>query len=180
MFLCKRWTWVAANKHGSEEHGHGAHRSWLWIDLACLQCCVNTCFIVVCRWSGCSCDEDTWKPWFGMPQHHSRGGRLSLQAAPTVSSHHLHGQQQLDKLIQKQTKCWSTSWQSWFPLHFCLCHQRWTEVMFSPLFVCLCAGYLKKLWMDSDETWWTVWVCDHNKLFDFGEDPNPDLDTRIT
>ena len=26
------------------------------------------------------------------------------------------------------------------------------------LFVCLCAGYLKKLWTDSDETWWTGWA----------------------
>ena len=47
------------------------------------------------------------------------------------------------------------------------------------LSVCLCVGYLKKLWRDSDETWWTGWVCGKDKLFDFGEDPNPDLDTRI-
>ena len=26
------------------------------------------------------------------------------------------------------------------------------------LFVCLCAGYLKKLWTDLDEIWWTGWV----------------------
>ena len=27
---------------------------------------------------------------------------------------------------------------------------------------CLWAGYLKTLWMVSDETWWTGWVCDDN------------------
>ena len=35
------------------------------------------------------------------------------------------------------------------------------------LFVCLCAGYLKKLWTDSDETWWTGWVFDHDELIRF-------------
>jgi len=34
------------------------------------------------------------------------------------------------------------------------------EVMFSPLFICLCVGYLKKLWMEPDEIWWEGWVCD--------------------
>ena len=27
--------------------------------------------------------------------------------------------------------------------------------------------YLKRLWMDSDETWWTGWVFDHNELIRF-------------
>ena len=56
--------------------------------------------------------------------------------------------------------------------------------MFSPLSVCLClsvylcTGYLKKLWMDSDETWLTGWVCDKDELIRFFEhpDPNPDPD----
>ena len=40
--------------------------------------------------------------------------------------------------------------------------------VFTPLclFVCLCAGYLKKLWTDSDETWWTR-ECDKDKLIQF-------------
>ena len=29
------------------------------------------------------------------------------------------------------------------------------------------AWYLKKLWTNSNETWWTGWVCDHDKLFRF-------------
>ena len=29
------------------------------------------------------------------------------------------------------------------------------------------ARYLKKLWTDSDETWWTVWVCDFDELIRF-------------
>ena len=37
--------------------------------------------------------------------------------------------------------------------------------MFSPL--CFCAGYLKKLWTDSDETWWAGWVCDEEELIQF-------------
>ena len=35
------------------------------------------------------------------------------------------------------------------------------------LFVCLWARYLKKLWTDSDETWWTGWVCDKGELIRF-------------
>ena len=34
------------------------------------------------------------------------------------------------------------------------------------LFVCLWAGYLR-LWTDLDETCWTVWVCDKDKLIRF-------------
>ena len=29
------------------------------------------------------------------------------------------------------------------------------------------AWYLKKLWTDSDETWWTCWVCDKEELIQF-------------
>ena len=32
------------------------------------------------------------------------------------------------------------------------------------LFVCLCAEYLKKLWMDPDEIGWAGWVCDKSEL----------------
>ena len=32
------------------------------------------------------------------------------------------------------------------------------------LSVCLCSGYLKKLCTDSDETWWTRWVCGKDEL----------------
>ena len=39
--------------------------------------------------------------------------------------------------------------------------------MFSPPSVCLYAGYLKKLSMDSDETWWTRLVGDKNKPIRF-------------
>jgi len=39
---------------------------------------------------------------------------------------------------------------------FCLC-----------LFGCLWTGYLKKLWTDSDEIWWAVWVCDKDALIRF-------------
>ena len=35
------------------------------------------------------------------------------------------------------------------------------------LFVCLWAWYLKKLWTDSDGTWWTGWVCDKDELIRF-------------
>ena len=35
------------------------------------------------------------------------------------------------------------------------------------LFVCLCAGYLEKLWTDSDETWWTGWMCGKYQLIQF-------------
>ena len=44
------------------------------------------------------------------------------------------------------------------------------EVMFPPpfcLFVCLCAGYLKKLWTDSDEILWTGSLCDEDELIRF-------------
>ena len=40
-------------------------------------------------------------------------------------------------------------------------------------FVCLCAGYLKKLWTDPDEILWTGSVCDTDELIQFGEDPVP-------
>ena len=33
------------------------------------------------------------------------------------------------------------------------------------LFVCLCTGYLKKLWTDPDEILWTGSVCDNDELF---------------
>ena len=41
--------------------------------------------------------------------------------------------------------------------------------VFTPfcLSVCLCAGYLKKLWMDLDESWWTCWVRDTEELIQF-------------
>ena len=29
------------------------------------------------------------------------------------------------------------------------------------------ARYVKKLWMDSDKTWWTGWVCNKDKLIRF-------------
>ena len=34
-------------------------------------------------------------------------------------------------------------------------------------FVCLCAGYLKKLWTDSDEILWTSLECDKDELIRF-------------
>ena len=37
-------------------------------------------------------------------------------------------------------------------------------------------GFLRT---DSDETWWTRWVCGKEELIQFGEDPSPDLDMRI-
>ena len=41
----------------------------------------------------------------------------------------------------------------------------------SCLFVCLvvrlCAGYLKKLWTDLDETWWVSWLGVKNKPIKF-------------
>ena len=45
--------------------------------------------------------------------------------------------------------------------------QRWTEVMFSSLSVCLWAGYLKKIWTDLNEILWTGRVCDKDKLVRF-------------
>ena len=38
--------------------------------------------------------------------------------------------------------------------------------VFTPLclFVCLCAGCLKNVWMDLYEIWWAGWVCDTDKL----------------
>uniref|UniRef100_A0A8C4QSB1 Uncharacterized protein n=1 Tax=Eptatretus burgeri TaxID=7764 RepID=A0A8C4QSB1_EPTBU len=36
-----------------------------------------------------------------------------------------------------------------------------------PLFGCLCAGYLKKLWTDLHEIWWAGWVCDKDELIRF-------------
>jgi len=41
------------------------------------------------------------------------------------------------------------------------------------------AQYLRKLWTNSDETWWTGSVCRKEELFDFDEYPNPNLDTII-
>ena len=35
------------------------------------------------------------------------------------------------------------------------------------LSVCLCAGYLKKLWMDPDEIWWASGACDKDELLTF-------------
>ena len=42
-------------------------------------------------------------------------------------------------------------------------------------FVCVRAGYLKRLRTDLDETWWRGWVCDKEKLsrFWWRSDPNP-------
>ena len=37
----------------------------------------------------------------------------------------------------------------------------------------------KQLWTDSDETWWTDWVCDKDEFIDFGVDVDPDPDTSI-
>ena len=37
--------------------------------------------------------------------------------------------------------------------------------VFTPL--CLHAGYLKKLWTDLYETWWTSWEWDHDKMIRF-------------
>ena len=56
-------------------------------------------------------------------------------------------------------------WGAFIYLH----HRKWKEFVFTPicLFVCLCAGYLKRLWTDSDETWWTGCVCDKNELIRF-------------
>ena len=48
------------------------------------------------------------------------------------------------------------------------------EVMFSPLSVCLCAGYLKKLGTDPDEFCGQVQCVTRTNRFDFGEDPDPD------
>ena len=39
--------------------------------------------------------------------------------------------------------------------------------LFVCMFVCLHAGYLEKLWTDSDEIWWACWVCDKDKLIRF-------------
>ena len=41
--------------------------------------------------------------------------------------------------------------------------------VFTPLslFVCLCVGYVTKLWTDSNESWWTGWVCDKEELIQF-------------
>ena len=33
--------------------------------------------------------------------------------------------------------------------------------------VCLWTRYLKRLWTDSDETWWKGWVCNKDKLITF-------------
>ena len=41
------------------------------------------------------------------------------------------------------------------------------------------ARYLKKLWTDSDETWWHVGCVTRKNLFNFGEDPNLELDPII-
>ena len=45
------------------------------------------------------------------------------------------------------------------------------DIMFSPVSVCLsfclCAGYLKKLWTDSDEILWTGSLCDKDELIRF-------------
>ena len=35
------------------------------------------------------------------------------------------------------------------------------------LSVCLCAGYLKTLWMNLDEIWWAGLVCDKDELIRF-------------
>ena len=52
---------------------------------------------------------------------------------------------------------------------FYLRHRRWTDFIFIPvcLSVCLWARYLKRLWTDSDETWWTGLVADINEMITF-------------
>ena len=40
-------------------------------------------------------------------------------------------------------------------------------IMLPPLSVCLCTGYLKKLWTDPDEILWTGWVCNKEELIRF-------------
>jgi len=50
--------------------------------------------------------------------------------------------------------------------HIYLHHQK-VDGMFSPLFVCLWAGYLKTLKTDLDEPWWTRWLCDKEELIRF-------------
>ena len=40
--------------------------------------------------------------------------------------------------------------------------------LFVCLSICLCAGYLKKLWTDQDEILWTGWVYDKNEPIRLG------------
>ena len=72
-------------------------------------------------------------------------------------------------------------WQSVHLYWSCyLCHRRWRMLCFHPfLFVCLCAGYLKKLWTDLDEIFGQVRCVTRTNWLDFGEDPDPDPTTRI-
>ena len=62
---------------------------------------------------------------------------------------------------------------TWMCLHTTLVNrlvssvtEGWCRLCFHPL-VCLCARYLKMLWTDSDEIWWTGWVYDEDKLIRF-------------
>jgi len=61
---------------------------------------------------------------------------------------------------------------------FCIFHCCAEKLLLSPplkvdggyvvcLFVCLRAGYLKKVWTDSDEAWWIGWVGDKDELTRF-------------
>ena len=52
-------------------------------------------------------------------------------------------------------------------LHLLPLPSKVKEVMFSPLSVCLCTGYLKKLRTDPDEILWTGSVCDKDELVRF-------------
>ena len=82
-----------------------------------------------------------------------------------------------------------TLWAEWPPpvsnflvflCDYYLRHLRWVEVMFSLLTVCLCAGYLTKLWTDSDEISWGGLLCvTRTNSFDIGEDRDMDADTII-
>ena len=49
-------------------------------------------------------------------------------------------------------------------------HQRWMEVMFSPLFVY--EQDISESYADSNETWWTGWMCDNDVGHGFFTHPN--------
>ena len=60
--------------------------------------------------------------------------------------------------------------------NYCLFGYRNDNAIHDIFLVCLWAGYLKVLWTDSDETWWTGWVCDHDELIRFWWRPGSGYD----
>ena len=101
--------------------------------------------------------------YFGSPQY--RGQKVNIvRISKIVNFHPIHLKFKEDLQIWSLNSTTNYFWGQ-------ICFMDFASVvlctMSSCLSVCLCTGYLKKLWTDSDETWWTGWMCRKDQLIRF-------------